>query len=274
MQEGIFLFALVLVWVFFASAQDLKKREVADWLNFSLLIFVIGFLFFNSLFSGNWNILYQGLFGFAVFFVLANFFYYARFFAGGDAKLMIALGPAITFAGSFKINLELAGLFLLFFMFIGSFYGIIWTVFLSVKNCRFFKKELFKNFNENKNRLGVFLLSAFLFFFIGFFYSLFFIISFIFLFIPFAYIYARAVENTCMIKKVDTEKLTEGDWLYKDVRVKGKLIKSNWEGLSKKEILFLKENKKFVLIKEGIPFVPVFLLSYIVLLLAYFMFYI
>ena len=51
-------------------------------------------------------------------------------------------------------------------------------------------------------------------------------------FIPYVYMYANAVDESCMIKKTRTSELTEGDWLYKDVRVKGKVIKGNmgWAG--------------------------------------------
>ncbi|MBI2056754.1 hypothetical protein HYT91_00690 [Candidatus Pacearchaeota archaeon] len=48
----IFLVALALVWMIFAVVQDLKKREIANWVNFSLIIFALGFRFFYSLFNG------------------------------------------------------------------------------------------------------------------------------------------------------------------------------------------------------------------------------
>jgi len=40
---------------------------------------------------------YQGLIGLGIFFVLGNALYYGRMFAGGDAKLMIALGAVLPF---------------------------------------------------------------------------------------------------------------------------------------------------------------------------------
>ena len=76
--------------------------------------------------------------------------------------------------------------------------------------------------------------------------------------------------NDCMIKKVDSENLVEGDWLYKDIKIKNKVIKSKWDGLSKEEIRLIKMSKKNVLIKQGIPFVPVFLISFLVLVFTEF----
>jgi prepilin signal peptidase PulO-like enzyme (type II secretory pathway) len=65
-----------------------------------------------------------------------------------------------------------------------------------------------------------------------------------------------------MIIKIPTIDLREGDWLYKDVKLGKQIIKSNWEGLSNKEIKKLQKLRE-VWIKKGIPFVPVFLLAFL-----------
>ena len=52
MFEVIFLFVLALVFIAFAVLQDLKSREIANWLNWSLIIFALGFRFFWGLFEG------------------------------------------------------------------------------------------------------------------------------------------------------------------------------------------------------------------------------
>ena len=116
MIEVIFLWILGLIWIISASVQDLKKREIANWLSFSLIIFALGFRFFYSFFTGDFNFFYQGLIGLGIFFVLGNLFYYARIFAGGDTKLMIALGPILAFKDKFISNLEIFALFFLIFI--------------------------------------------------------------------------------------------------------------------------------------------------------------
>jgi len=78
MFEFIFLFLLALVFIIFAVVQDLKSREIANWLNWSLVIFALGFRFFWSLFQGEWSFFYQGLIGFGIFFVFGNLFYYTH----------------------------------------------------------------------------------------------------------------------------------------------------------------------------------------------------
>ena len=115
MNEVIFLFVLGLLWIIFAVVQDIRKREIANWLNYSLVIFALGFRFFWGLFLGDWNFLLQGLIGFGIFFVLGNLFYYMKMFAGGDAKLMMALGAVLPFGISFSYNLKFFVLFLLFY---------------------------------------------------------------------------------------------------------------------------------------------------------------
>jgi prepilin signal peptidase PulO-like enzyme (type II secretory pathway) len=85
--------------------------------------------------------------------------------------------------------------------------------------------------------------------------------------LPFLFVYGKAVEECCMIKEIEVKELTEGDWLYRDIRVGKKIVKADWEGLSTDDLKILKKYKKGkVLIKQGIPFVPVFLVSFAVLL--------
>ena len=124
MYEMIFLWVLALIWIIFATVQDLKIREIANWLNFSLIIFALGFRFFYSLFAlDSFVFFYQGLIGLLIFFFIGNMLYYGRMFAGGDAKLMIALGAILPFSGNFLDNLKLFTLFLLIFLFIAAFYS-------------------------------------------------------------------------------------------------------------------------------------------------------
>ncbi|MFH1151913.1 MAG: prepilin peptidase [Nanoarchaeota archaeon] len=271
MYGVIFLIVLGFVWIIFASVQDLKNKEVANWLNFSLIIFALGFRFFYSLFyRGGFSFFYQGLIGLGIFFVLGNLLYYGRMFAGGDAKLMIAMGAVLPFSESFFDNLNIFLWFLLFFFFVGAFYGLIWSLVLGAINFRSFKKEFDAQIIKNKKliyfsmTLGLVLMlfgfAEFLAFYFG-------ILAFI---LPYFYLYAKSVDEVCMVKKVGVGDLTEGDWLYRDVKAGRKLIKKSWGGLSKEDIKLIQRNKKWIVIRQGIPFVPVFLISFIMLLYVWF----
>jgi Flp pilus assembly protein protease CpaA len=266
MFEIIFLFSLALLWIIFATIQDIKTKEIANWLNFSLIVFALGFRFFYSLFLGQgFGFFYQGLIGLGIFFILGNLLYYGKMFAGGDAKLLISLGAVLPIADVFQKNLEFFLLFMLIFLFIGAFYSIIVSTRLCLKNYSRFKKEFNKQFKINKKKISLSILASILFVVLSYI-SYFFIFLAIFSFIlPYLYLYAKAVDETAMIKNIETSRLRDGDWLYQDVKVKGKTIRANWDGLKKEDISLLRKRYKKVKIREGVAFTPVFLISFSIL---------
>ncbi|MBU3906900.1 MAG: prepilin peptidase [Nanoarchaeota archaeon] len=271
MMVVIFLAMLGLIWIAAATIQDLKKREVANWISFSLIAFALGFRFFYSLFSDKgFAFLYEGLIGLGIFFVLGNLFYYGRLFAGGDAKLFISLGPIISFSESSFINLKIFAVFLLIFLISGAFYGLVWSVALALKHKKEFKKEFYKISLKNKNLFLLIMAFGLVIMFAGFFQAILFFLGAVIFIFPYFYLYAKAVDESCMIKKIKVSELIEGDWLYKDLIVGREKIKADWEGLTKDEIRKLRRRYKQVLIRQGIPFVPVFLIAFLVLIIGYF----
>ena len=271
MFEIIFLIALAIIWMSFGSIQDLRQREISNRLNFSLIIFALAFRFFYSLFnSENFLFFYQGLIWLGIFFVVGNLFYYSRLFAGGDAKLMISLGAILGFTNSFFQNLKISGLFLLIFLFVGGIYGMVWSLVLSLRNFKNFQQEYKNIFAENKKIINLVSLIGLIIFVLSFINSLFFVLGIFVFLLPHLYIYAKAVDESCMIKEVFPKKLTEGDWLYKSVKINGKIINARWEGLNKKEIQLLQKSDKKILIRNGIAFIPVFLISFLILIFVWF----
>lgn len=270
MIEIIFLFALALIWIIFAVIQDLKSKEIANWLNFSLIAFALGFRFFYSLFAlESFNFLYQGLIGLGIFFVIGNLFYYTRIFAGGDAKLMIALGSVLFLYGNFLSNIKVLFLFLLLFLFIGAIYGLSASFFFVSKNFKNFKKEFLMLFKKNKILVFFAMFFGLILMLFGF-KSLFFIVGVVLFIFPYFFIYTKSIDEACMVKKLKTNQLREGDWLYRDLKVGRKLIKANWEGLSKEDIREIKKKHKKVLIRQGVAFSPVFLISFLIIIYIYF----
>ena len=270
--EIIFLFLMGLIWITFATVQDIKTREIANWLNFSLIIFALGFRFFYSLFNlENFNFFYQGIFGLILFFIIGNLFYKLKLFAGGDAKLMIALGTILPLNVSFFQNFYGFFYFLLLFLFAGSLYGLIMSIYLGIKNFKKLKKEFSKEF---KKRRKLFILTTFLsliliiFSFVGvvFFYFGIFLFSF-----PYLYFYVKSIDECCMVRSILPSKLTVGDWLYKDILVGKTKIKANWDGLTQREINLLKRKKKKVLVRYGIQFAPAFLIAFILFIVFKFL---
>jgi Flp pilus assembly protein protease CpaA len=270
MLEVIFIVALGLVWVVAATIQDVKKREVPNWLNFSLIIFALGFRFFYSLFSEmGFSFFYQGLIGLGIFLIIGNVLYYGKLFAGGDAKLMIALGPILGFSYDFFSNIQIFAFFFIAFFLAGGIYGLCFSIVLSFKNSASFKKEFFKRFHKTKKKIYIYIAFAILFLALGFVEKTLAYLGILIFVFPYLHLYAKSVDEACMVVKVKPSKLTEGDWLYDDVKVGRKLIKARWDGLSKEEIKMLKK-KRFVIIKQGIPFTPAFLIAFLVLVIWWF----
>lgn len=266
MFEIIFLFVLGLIWIIFATVEDIRTREIFNWLNFSLIIFALGFRFFFSLFEGGgFEFFYQGLIGFLIFFLLGNLFYYGKMFAGGDSKLFMALGAILPFSYNFFTNLKIFGLFILLFLIVGAIYGILVSLFLGVKNFKRFKKEFRKQLKERKRFVIILLIFACIFLIGGFFIEELFSLGVFLFIIPYFYLYVKSVDEACMIREVKVSKLTLGDWLYKDVKVGNKKIKATWDGLTEKDLKLLKKGKKKVIVRYGIQFGPVFLISFVLL---------
>ncbi|MFO7711365.1 MAG: hypothetical protein R6V53_06365, partial [Candidatus Woesearchaeota archaeon] len=86
----------------------------------------------------------------------------------------------------------------------------------------------------------------------------------------FLWLSMKAVEEFAMVKPISVEKLTEGDWIVDDVVIDGKHICGPADlGVRQEQIKQLKrlkrQNKiKKVVIKEGVPFVPSFLIAFVV----------
>jgi len=267
----IFLSVLALIWIVFAVIQDLKTREIANWLNFSLIIFALGFRFFYSLFfrEGNFAFFLQGVIGFGIFLVLGNLLYYCRIFAGGDAKLMMALGSIIPLSESFLMNAKICAFFLIAFLAAGAIYGLSASFFLGFRNFTAFNREFKKNLKKSRKIILAVMGGGLLIMLFGFFEVILFPIGVLMFLFPCLYVYAKSIDNACMVKKISAGNLREGDWLYKDLKLGNRIIKAKWDGLSKEEINAIRKKHRYAVIRQGIAFSPVFLAGFLAVLFIY-----
>jgi len=267
--ENWFLIILGLVWITGAIIQDMRKREVDNLWNFSLIGFALAYRIAVSIFINEYGFALNGLIGLGVFFVLGNLFYYSRLFAGGDAKLIMALGAVLPLSYFWIVNLKIFGGFILLFFIGGSVYSLIWAFCLMSSNWKDFKKEFLKQWEAYKKMFLFALIFVILWVVFAFIISqtVFVLIGLIILLFPVLFVFAKSIEESCMVRKVSPDKVTEGDWLYEDVLVGGRKIKSSWEGVSKSDLeLIQKKVKKKILVKYGIPFTPSFLFAFVGLL--------
>ena len=261
------------------SYTDFKKREVPDWINYALIIFGIGTRLIFSVTTNDWYFLLYGLSGLLLFYLLALLMYYTGQWGGGDSKMIMGLGALVgfdfswsSFMVSFMINL----------LFAGALYGLLWSFGVSIKHFKDFIKE-FKSIVSQKifimirriTLLSVLCLLIFSFFIDDKMIRLSLIILSVVLFFSlYVFVFIKSVEKACMIKEISPLELTEGDWVTKEIKVNGEVVvpKKNL-GVEKPQIeklirLYKQKKIKKVTIKEGIPFVPAFLLSFIITMFA------
>jgi len=254
-----FLFWLFLGGIVVASMQDLKRREVDNWLNLFLLVSSLAGVVIGAILSGDLDVIFLMGFLLLVMFIVMNLFYYGRVFAGGDAKLLFAM-TAFFLASTFWESVGNIGIFILFLMISGSAYGLIYSFVLWFKNKTAVNKEMAriaKGYSVKALEvLGIVLMLG------GFVNSIFFLIGVLVFIFPLLYVFAKGLENVSMIREISGGELREGDWLVNDVKVGRRVVKADWDGLSLEDIELLK-GKKRVLIKEGLPFVPAFLIAFL-----------
>ena len=254
------------------SLTDIKKREVPDWVSYGLIASALGVRLLYSILNKDAGVFLSGLAGFAVFFILAHIIYQLRQWGGGDAKIFMGLGAVIGLdilrLESYKTLLA----FLIFLILFGAIYGLIYSIYLAIKNKNTFLKAFKENSKDFKLLLRfvqIFLLLAAL--------GLIFINDFVLAILSFgvalilfvgiySFLLTKSVEESCLFQRLKAGKLTEGDWVAQTIRFKGKIIinKKNI-GISAEQIKALKGYKNLILVKLGIPFIPAFLLAFIAL---------
>ena len=269
-----FLIIIALIWIIFATITDIKKREVPDWLNYSLIAIGLGSRLIYSFILNNYSYILYGLIGFIIAFAIANLMYYTKQWGGGDSKLLMGLGAMFGSYQSIEIvnslnKLPFLATLLINIFIAGAFYGLFYCSYLGIKNKKQFLIEFKKQNFKYLKIISLALLLLIIPSIVLFNYPLSLIISIllIFLLISLFSIYIiRIIENISFYKMIDINMLTPGDWLVNDIVKNKKIIcKTRNIGLTKEDILNLKKNKiKKVLIKEGIPFVPSFLLGFII----------
>ena len=255
MEEYYFLLGLCFVWSVFAVVQDYRKREVANWLNFSLIVFALAYRAFYAIINNNILFFVSGLAGLFSFVWLAYLFYYGRAFAGGDAKLLMGYGVILPY-GTLNGLLYWGFLFLIFLFLGGAVYTLIYSLFIIGKNRKRFFREYVGQFKKYQFLLiFILILSIALSFLIK--EILFF---FVFLFVLFLLPYVKALDLSMTALK-NYKDLQEGDWIEQDIKVGKNTIKRTVHGLSKEDILLLRKYKRNIYVKDGVPFTPAFLIG-------------
>jgi Flp pilus assembly protein protease CpaA len=285
-----------LIGLIVGSITDLKKREVADYVNYSLMFIGFSIALITSIAKNNYLIFLYSVFGFTFFFIIGYIMFYTGQWGGGDSKMLMGLGSllGLTIIFPLKDNFyywiiepPLIIIFLIITLFVGAFYGIFWSIGLAIINRKEFIKEFKRLLKQKKMKIIkiiclVVMVVLFSSSFIPKLIEIKIILMIFSIFFPllfYLWVFVKAIEKTAMIKKISPEKLTEGDWISKEIKIGKKIIASPKDlGASKEQIkklikLYNEKKITFVEIKEGIPFVPSFLISFVISLFVYFKYF-
>lgn len=255
------------------SYTDLKKREVPDWVSYGLIFSGLGLRLIFSLAEFNWNIFFEGLVGFLIFVILAYLMYYFGQWGGGDAKLLMGLGAVLGLSFDFS-QLPSLATFLINLAAVGTIYGMGWLIFLAFKHKKKFKLEFKKQQGQIKTLSVIFLVMvaagiAGSFFMSGIFKGFVIVVGIVPIGSLYIWLLVNSIEKVAFHKRIKPEDLTEGDWIAEDIEVNGEKICGPKDlGINEEQIAKLIQLKKKgkihkIPIKEGIPFVPSFLLAFV-----------
>jgi Flp pilus assembly protein protease CpaA len=268
--------ALAVFVLAIGSYTDFKKREVPDWLSHALIFSAICLRGIFSVYLQDYSLITTGLLGLGIMYLLAALMYYTGQWGGGDAKLLMGLGAVMGLEPLLEIQPLI--MFLINLVIVGALYGTFWTFYLMIRHWSGCLHEFRSIFSNKKARYFRFFIYALfvIFFFASYGFGQFkyflLVLAVTPLLLYYVWAYTKVVENVAMLKKVLPSELTEGDWIAEDIMVGGKRICGPKDlGISKHQISELIELHKHgrikqILIKEGIPFVPSFFISYIVTL--------
>ncbi|MBI4150783.1 prepilin peptidase [Candidatus Woesearchaeota archaeon] len=272
------LLALILVGaiLLYASYTDLKSTEVPDWLTHAGIVAGVILHIIMAVLARSWQPLIEGGLGLGIFVALGYLMYYTSQWGGGDSKILMAVGSLLGL--QFNLSHPMVA-FVINILLAGAVYGLGWTFFIAIKHRKDFAKQY-----ENVRCVSVFRQIRWasygalaLFAVVAFFVDdllLRLIVLLIGVLIPFLAqmtLFIKAVEK-CMVRKATPSQLMEGDWIVKDVVVAGKRITGPDDlGISLAQIKKLqslaKKRKITLLVKDGIPFVPSFLIAFVMTLL-------
>ena len=261
--------AIVLIVFILASYEDIKKREVYDFLNFGFLFSIIIVGVVDSLLISSFEpVKYVGI-GLLVGFLLGTLLYYAGLWGGGDLKFLIGFGaasyyliPFVTKVSTFSNVYNFAVDKLSVFLLIGVGYIIFVLLGLISLSILFIIIQFFRVESKKERRGLIYLFVLMLMLFFGLFLSidiLFLVLIGIVVFAIVFYLDEEVFSHVYIKKNKRISKLVEGDKTDRAIKVKNKIVVDNksFLGLSKEDLIELskhKFSKQNIFVRHSLPY--------------------
>jgi Flp pilus assembly protein protease CpaA len=248
---------LILALLFTAAAGlwDLKTTEVPDEIPAIMIVAGISYWLINTGITGEIMPLLLSLAIGTALLVMGLVLYKKGQWGGADAWILAAVGYMIPLYNGEIFILP----YIMNFFVVSAAYMVVYATIIGIRNRKvfgYFVKDI------KKNKKTLFLPFAFLAFFGGI--SLYLTslgysarimpvveMFLVLLFLTLFWRYGKIIEEKVFKKKIPTSRLRVGDVLEE----------MNWIGLSERQVAALKKRKRFVTIKEGVRFVPVFFIA-------------
>ncbi len=248
---------------------DLKTSDMLDPVGYAMIALGIGLHAYESFVTGNWFVLEWCLAVTALFFLFSLCMYHRGCWGGGDGEMLVAYGALLPFGyGSPSLAFPLL-LFLNVFV-VGAVYSVIYSLY---RICG--EKKLRKKLAEEMEGFAHMFFLAAIFFALSLallisrniFWNLPLILALLILYKP-AIAFSKFVESRVFLKRISTKFLKPGDVLGEDIatlNLSSRLVR----GLSKEEVRKIRRVRKYVVVKDGVRFIPVFPLALLVSLTGF-----
>ena len=251
--------AITLLGSAVAGYQDLKTSDISDILVFSMIGLGLAIHGVESLMVGSIDPFLSSLGTAFILGIFALAMYYAGAWGGGDGALLVAVGallPSAPLTSSITSIPFLAVYFVSVFV-VGFLYSLTYlslTVFRNAKT----RTAYIKSIVQNQGMIYIFTAFAAVALaldrsIIGG------LLSVLLLLVPFIY-QLSAVSELAFLQKIPVRKLKVGDMIGEDIPRLG-IFKRKIRGLTLQEVKAIRRVKKFVFIRDGVRYGPVFLLA-------------
>ncbi len=251
----IIILAVVLTTI--AGLWDLKTTEVPDHLLYAMISIGIIYWVGNWILTGDLTSLAVSLTVGTLLLALGIVMYRKGQWGGADAWILAAIGYMIPFYNGEVFIVP----YLLNFVIVSIIYSVAYAAIIGLINrgvFRYVYKDLRSKWKITAGIPAVLMVLVFITaierpFFTALIFNLFVLFTLLILF----WRYAVVLEARVFKKRVPTSKLKIGDVLEK----------GNWVGLTAKQVKQLRSRKRYVVIKDGMRFVPVFAIALVLTLL-------